>query len=39
MIDTLGRYFLPAAGGLVIYLATLALLLLRPQGLYGRQTS
>ena len=39
MIDTLGRYFLPSAGGLVIYLTTLVLLLMRPQGLYGRQTA
>ena len=39
MIDTLGRYFVPGAGGLVIYLATLVLLLLRPQGLYGKKMS
>lgn len=39
MIDTMGRYFLPGAGGLVIYLATLVLLLVRPQGLFGRQTA
>jgi branched-chain amino acid transport system permease protein len=39
MIDTLGRYFLPEAGGLVIYLVTLVMLLVRPQGLFGRQTS
>jgi branched-chain amino acid transport system permease protein len=36
MIDTFGRYFLPSGGGIVIYLATLVLLLARPQGLFGR---
>jgi branched-chain amino acid transport system permease protein len=33
VIDTLGRYYLPALGAFVIYLAVLALLLVRPQGL------
>lgn len=36
LIDTLGRYYLPAGGGIVIYLATLMLLLARPHGLFGR---
>lgn len=36
MIDTLGRYYLPSGGGIVIYLTTLVLLLARPQGLFGR---
>lgn len=36
LVDTLGRYYLPAGGGIVIYLATLLLLLLRPHGLFGR---
>jgi branched-chain amino acid transport system permease protein len=36
IIDTLGRYYLPSGGGIVIYLATLILLLIRPQGLLGR---
>ncbi|WP_217900211.1 branched-chain amino acid ABC transporter permease [Noviherbaspirillum humi] len=36
MVDTLGRYYLPSGGGIVIYLATLMLLLIRPHGLFGR---
>jgi len=36
LIDTLGRYYLPAGGGIVIYLATLLMLLVRPHGLFGR---
>jgi branched-chain amino acid transport system permease protein len=36
LIDTLGRYYLPTGGGIVIYLATLMLLLVRPHGLFGR---
>jgi len=36
LVDTLGRYYLPVGGGIVIYLATLVVLLLRPQGLFGR---
>lgn len=35
-VDTVGRYYLPVGGGIVIYLATLVVLLLRPQGLFGR---
>lgn len=36
LVDTVGRYYLPAGGGIVIYLATLVVLLLRPHGLFGR---
>ncbi|MBB5393784.1 MULTISPECIES: branched-chain amino acid ABC transporter permease [unclassified Herbaspirillum] len=36
IIDTLGRYYLTSGGGIVLYLATLAVLLIRPQGLLGR---
>jgi branched-chain amino acid transport system permease protein len=36
IVDTVGRYYLPAGGGIAIYLVTLMLLLLRPQGLFGR---
>jgi len=36
VIDTLGRYYLPALGAFVIYLAVLAILLVRPQGLVAR---
>ncbi|MET0981222.1 MAG: branched-chain amino acid ABC transporter permease [Telluria sp.] len=34
--DTLGRYYLPTGGGIVIYVVTLILLLMRPNGLFGR---
>lgn len=36
LIDTLGRYYLPALGAFIIYLAVLAILLIRPQGLAGK---
>ncbi|RQV07389.1 branched-chain amino acid ABC transporter permease [Burkholderia cenocepacia] len=36
LIDTFGRYYLPVAGAFVIYLAVLAILLIRPHGLVGR---
>lgn len=36
VIDTLGRYYLPALGAFIIYLAVLGLLLVRPQGLVAR---
>lgn len=36
IIDTFGRYFVPAAGAFVIYLAVLTVLLWRPQGLFVR---
>ena len=35
-IDTMGRYYIPALGGFIIYFAVLAILLLRPQGLVSR---
>lgn len=38
VIDTLGRYYVPAVGGFVIYLTVLALLLVRPQGLVARSS-
>jgi branched-chain amino acid transport system permease protein len=38
VVDTLGRYYLPALGAFVIYLAVLGLLLARPQGLVARST-
>lgn len=36
LIDTMGRYYIPALGGFIIYLAVLAILLVRPRGLVGR---
>jgi branched-chain amino acid transport system permease protein len=36
LIDTIGRYVVPAAGAFVIYVAVAAILLWRPQGLFGR---
>lgn len=33
LIDTLGRYYLPALGAFIIYLCVLGLLLVRPRGL------
>lgn len=36
LVDTFGRYLVPAAGAFVIYLAVLAALLWRPQGLFAR---
>jgi len=36
VIDTMGRYYIPALGGFIIYLAVLAILLLRPRGLVSR---
>ncbi len=35
--DLMGKYYLPAAGGSVIYLVTVAVMLWRPQGLLGRK--
>ena len=35
--DVAGKYYLPAAGGSVIYLVTVAVMLWRPQGLLGRK--
>ncbi|MBI1775824.1 MAG: branched-chain amino acid ABC transporter permease [Proteobacteria bacterium] len=36
LIDTYGRYLMPAVGGFVIYGAVVSILLVRPQGLFGR---
>jgi branched-chain amino acid transport system permease protein len=36
IVDTFGRYYVPAAGAFVIYLAVVALLLWRPQGVFVR---
>ena len=36
LIDSLGRYYVPALGAFVIYLAVLGILLVRPQGLVAR---
>jgi branched-chain amino acid transport system permease protein len=36
VIDTFGRYYIPAAGAFVIYLVVLAALLWRPQGVFAR---
>jgi branched-chain amino acid transport system permease protein len=36
LVDTFGRYYVPAAGAFVIYVLTGALLLWRPNGLFGR---
>jgi branched-chain amino acid transport system permease protein len=36
VVDTLGRYYLPALGAFIIYLSVLALLLWRPEGLVAR---
>lgn len=39
IVDTAGKYLLPDVGGFVVYLLTLAVLLVRPQGLFGVQAS
>jgi len=36
VVDTLGRYYVPALGAFVIYLDVCALLLWRPQGVFAR---
>lgn len=36
VMDTFGRYYVPAAGAFVIYLIVVLVLLLRPQGLFSR---
>ena len=36
VIDTFGRYYIPAAGAFIIYLVVLVLLLWRPQGVFAR---
>jgi branched-chain amino acid transport system permease protein len=35
--DVASKYYLPAAGGSVIYLVTVAVMLWRPEGLLGRK--
>jgi branched-chain amino acid transport system permease protein len=37
LIDTFGRYYIPAIGAFVIYLAAVVSLLLRPEGLFVRR--
>jgi branched-chain amino acid transport system permease protein len=39
IIDTFGRYYVPALGAFVIYLAVVALLLWRPHGMFARAAS
>ena len=34
--DVVGKYYVPAAGGAIIYLLTVVVMLVRPQGLLGR---
>ena len=36
VVDTFGRYLLPGAGGFVIYLLIVAILMVRPEGLLAR---
>jgi ABC-type branched-subunit amino acid transport system permease subunit len=36
ILDTAGKYLLPQTGGFTIYIVTLAVLLVRPSGLFGR---
>jgi branched-chain amino acid transport system permease protein len=37
--DVASKYYLPATGGSIIYLVTIAVMLWRPQGLLGRKTA
>jgi branched-chain amino acid transport system permease protein len=37
--DVAGKYYVPQAGAFVIYAVMIAMLLLRPQGLYGRRAA
>lgn len=37
LADTAGKYYLPQAGAVLIYLVMIAVLVLRPQGLLGRR--
>lgn len=34
--DVVGKYYIPQAGGIMIYLVTVVIMLVRPQGLLGR---
>jgi branched-chain amino acid transport system permease protein len=36
IVDTFGRYYLPALGAFTIYIVVVALLLWRPQGVFVR---
>lgn len=38
VIDTAGKYYMPQGGGFFIYAAAIMILLLRPAGLFGKQT-
>ncbi|MEY2952119.1 MAG: hypothetical protein RLZZ401_206, partial [Pseudomonadota bacterium] len=35
--DVVGKYYVPQAGGAMIYLLTVGIMLWRPQGLLGRK--
>ena len=37
LIDTAGKYLWPEGGAFFIFVATIALLLARPDGLFGKQ--
>lgn len=37
--DVVGKYYLPSAGGMFIYVLTVAIMMWRPQGLLGRKVS
>jgi branched-chain amino acid transport system permease protein len=34
--DVVGKYYVPQAGGIMIYLVTVVIMLVRPQGLLGK---
>jgi branched-chain amino acid transport system permease protein len=36
--DVAGKYYVPAIGGFIIYTIMVAVLIFRPQGLFGRVT-
>jgi branched-chain amino acid transport system permease protein len=36
VVDTFGRYYIPAGGAFVIYFTVVVALLLRPRGLFAR---
>jgi branched-chain amino acid transport system permease protein len=36
IVDTFGRYYIPAVGAFIIYFTVVVILLLRPNGLFGR---
>ena len=38
VVDTLGRYYVPALGAFMIYLAVMAILMVRPHGFVGRSS-